>query len=90
MGNGQSLRISHIGSISSLIASHLLKMSNVLLVPHITKNLFSISKSTHENNCLVTFSSSGFTIFLIVAMRVSCPVFLNVLLMDLLLFGMHD
>ena len=90
VGNDQSLRISHIGSISSLIASHLLKISDVLLVPHITKNLFSISKLTHENNCFVTFSSSGFTIFLIVALRVSCPVFLNVLLMHLRSYGMHD
>ena len=62
VGNGQSLPISHIGYISSLIASHPLKMFDVLLVPHITKNLLSISKLTRENNCLVTFSSSGFTI----------------------------
>ncbi|KAJ0009789.1 hypothetical protein Pint_34047 [Pistacia integerrima] len=62
VGNGQSLPISCIGSISSLVASHPLKMSDVLLVPHITKNLLSISKLTRENNCLVTFSASGFTI----------------------------
>ena len=37
-------------------------MSNGLLVPHITKNLLSISKLTRENNCLVTFPSYGFTI----------------------------
>ena len=109
MGNSQSLPISHIGSISSLIAFHPLKMSDVLLVPHIAKNLLSISKLTHENNYLVPFSSSSFTIqdlatrrwwesgalrkgsiFLIVAMQVSCPVFLNVLLVHLLSFGMHD
>ncbi|GAB2285419.1 hypothetical protein Dimus_039704 [Dionaea muscipula] len=62
VGNAQSLPITHIGSISSLIASHPLKTTNVLLVPHITKNLLSISKLTRKNNCSVTFSSSGFTI----------------------------
>ena len=62
MGNDQSLPISYIGSISSLIAFNPLKISDVLLVPHITKNLLSISKLTRENNCLVSFSSSGFTI----------------------------
>uniref|UniRef100_A0A6N2KNP9 Integrase catalytic domain-containing protein n=1 Tax=Salix viminalis TaxID=40686 RepID=A0A6N2KNP9_SALVM len=62
VGNGQSLSISRIGSISSLVASRILKMSDVLIVPHITKNLLSISKLTRENNCLVIFSSSGFII----------------------------
>lgn len=62
VGNSQSLPISRIGSIPSLIASHPLKIPDVLLVPHITKNLLSISKLTRENNCSVTFSSSDFTI----------------------------
>lgn len=36
-------------------------MSDILLIPHVTKNQLSISKLTRENNCSVTFSS-GFTI----------------------------
>ncbi|RVX23684.1 Retrovirus-related Pol polyprotein from transposon RE1 [Vitis vinifera] len=62
VGNGQSLAISHTGSISSLVPSSPLLLSNVLVVPEIKKNLISISQLTKDNNCCVTFSSSGFTI----------------------------
>ena len=62
VGNGQSLAISHTGSISSLIPSSSLLLSNVLVVLGIKKNLISISQLTKDNNCLVTFSNSGFTI----------------------------
>lgn len=62
VGNGNSLPISQIGSISSIVASKSLSLSDVLLVSDITKNLLSISKLTLENIRLVTFSSIGFTI----------------------------
>ena len=62
VGNGQPLEISHTLSISSRIPSSYLLLSNVLVVPGIKKNLISISQLTTDNNCLVTFSSSGFTI----------------------------
>ncbi|RVW74886.1 Retrovirus-related Pol polyprotein from transposon RE1 [Vitis vinifera] len=62
VGNGQSLAISHTGSISSLVPSSPLLLSNVLVVPGIKKNLISISQLTKDNNCCVTFSSSSFTI----------------------------
>ncbi|KAF5470482.1 hypothetical protein F2P56_010995 [Juglans regia] len=62
IGNGTSMPISRIGSISSIVASHPLPLSDVRLVPSLTKNLLSISKLTRENNCSVTFSSFGFTI----------------------------
>lgn len=62
VGNGQSLVISHIGSISSLVSTSSLLLSNVLVVPGIKKNIISISQLTKDNNCCVTFSSSSFTI----------------------------
>ena len=62
VGNGQSLAISHTGSISSLIPFSSLLLSNVLVVPGIKKNRISISQLTKDNNYLVTFSSSSFTI----------------------------
>ncbi|KAE8692073.1 hypothetical protein F3Y22_tig00110860pilonHSYRG00043 [Hibiscus syriacus] len=62
IGNGTSMPISRIGSISSIVTSHPLPLSDVLLVPNLTKNLLSISNLTRENNCLITFSSSSFTI----------------------------
>lgn len=43
VGNGQSLAISHFGSISSLVSTSSLLLSNVLVVPGIKKNITSIS-----------------------------------------------
>ena len=62
VGNGQSLAISHTSSISSIIPSSSLLLSNVLVVPGIKKNLILISQLTKDNNYLVAFSSSSFTI----------------------------
>jgi hypothetical protein len=53
MGNGQPLSIPRTGSTSSLIASKSLKIYDALLVPCITKKLFSTSKLTRENNCIM-------------------------------------
>ena len=51
VGNGQSLFISHTGSISTLVPNNSLLLSNVLVVPGITKKLISISQLTKDNNC---------------------------------------
>lgn len=59
VGNGHSLSISHIGSISSLFHSHPLKMSGVLFVPHITRNLLSISKLDIFFFCFFCIGSSN-------------------------------
>jgi hypothetical protein len=53
MGNGQPLSIPRTGSTSSLIASKSLKIYDALLVPCINKKLFSTSKLTGENNCIM-------------------------------------
>jgi len=62
VGNGQSLSISHTSSISTLVPNSPLLLSNVLVVPGITKKLISISQLTKDNNCWVIFFYSGFTI----------------------------
>ena len=62
VGNGQSLSISHTGSVSSLVPHSPLLLSNVLVVPGITKKLISISQLTKENNCKVIFFYYGFII----------------------------
>ena len=62
VGNGQSLSISHTGSLSTLVPQSSLFLSNVLVVPGIKKKLISISQLTKDNNCCVIFSPSGFTI----------------------------
>jgi hypothetical protein len=60
--NGQSLFISHTGSVSTLVPNNPLLLSNVLVVPGITKKLISISQLTKDNNCWVIIFYSGFII----------------------------
>lgn len=62
VGNGQSLSISHIGSVSPSYPPNSLLLSNVLVVPGLKKNLISISQLMKDNNCCVSFSPSGFFI----------------------------
>jgi len=62
VGNGQSLYISHTSFISTLVPNSSLLLSNVLVVPSITKKLISISQLTKDNNFCVIFFYYGFTI----------------------------
>ena len=59
VGNGASLPITHTGKISPSPDLHLL---DVLVVPHLTKNLLSISKLTHDFPLSVTFTNNFFTV----------------------------
>ncbi|KAG6397102.1 hypothetical protein SASPL_143266 [Salvia splendens] len=59
VGNGNSLSISHIGS-SKLTND--VQLLDVLVVPHITKNLLSISKLTTDYLVDVLFSDKSFVI----------------------------
>ena len=57
--NGASLPITHTCNISH---SPDLKLLDVLVVPHLTKNLFSISKLTNDFPLSVTFANNFFTV----------------------------
>ena len=60
IGNGSKLHISHIGN-SKFLSNHFdksLRLNNILHVPHIIKNLVSISKFTTDNFVSVEFTSS--------------------------------
>lgn len=59
VGNGTSLNISHIGSSK---ISEDVKLLDVFVVPHIIKNLLSISKLTADFLVDVIFSDKFFTI----------------------------
>jgi len=59
VGNGASLPITHTGNISH---SPDLKLLDVLVVPHLTKNLLSISKLTNDFPLSVTFANNFFTV----------------------------
>lgn len=56
VGNGNGLKIKHIGSVLLATYSHKpLLLNHVLHVPHITKNLLSVSQLLTDNNVLVEF-----------------------------------
>ncbi|KAF8389144.1 hypothetical protein HHK36_025837 [Tetracentron sinense] len=62
VGNGSCIPISHTGSVSLNTPTGFFQLNNTLLVPHIKKNLISVSQFTRDNDCQFTFSSSGFVI----------------------------
>lgn len=62
ISNGHGLTISHIGSSHLAVGNHKLLLKNLLFVPHITKNLLSISKLTTDNSLIIEFC--GNTCFL--------------------------
>ena len=56
VGNGNGLKIKHIGSVLLATYSHKpLLLNHVLHVHHITKNLLSVSQLLTDNNVLVEF-----------------------------------
>jgi hypothetical protein len=61
VGNGQGLKIAHYDAFN-LLAKHHICLPNMLHVPQLTKNLFSIHKLAHDNNAIVEFHSDLFYI----------------------------
>ena len=59
VGNGVSLPITHTGKLSH---SPYFQLLDVLVAPHITKNLLSISKLMNDFLSFVTFTNNLFTI----------------------------
>ena len=62
IGNGYGLTISRIGNTHLAVGNYKLLLKNLLFVPHITKNLLSISKLTSDNSLIIEFC--GNTCFL--------------------------
>ncbi|KAJ1704569.1 hypothetical protein LUZ63_004348 [Rhynchospora breviuscula] len=56
IGNGMPLSISHVGCTTINTCVKPIKLTNILLVPAITKNLLSISQLIKDNNVIVEFS----------------------------------
>ncbi|KAJ4768699.1 hypothetical protein LUZ62_079074 [Rhynchospora pubera] len=59
IGNGTGLFIAHKGFSIIQTADRPLKLTNVLHVPHITKNLLSVSQLIKDNNVLVEFTPNS-------------------------------
>lgn len=56
VGDGNGLQIKHIGSVMlATLTSESLLLKIVLYVPHIKKNLLSISKLLTDNNVVIEF-----------------------------------
>ncbi|CAM0881883.1 unnamed protein product [Alopecurus aequalis] len=62
VGNGSTLPITHIGHSSLSASARKLLLKNVLLVPHILKNLISIRRFTIDNLCSIEFDPFGFSV----------------------------
>ena len=60
VGNGASLPISHISTDTLPSLSKPLYLNNVLVVPHIIKNLLSVRKLTTDNFVSIEFDPWGF------------------------------
>ncbi|KAJ0031730.1 hypothetical protein Pint_13506 [Pistacia integerrima] len=59
VGDGVSLPITHTGTIEPTLSSPY-RLSNVLVVPSIAKNLLSVSQFTKDNNCVFLFYPNYF------------------------------
>lgn len=65
MGNGQGLCINSVGSMNFPLSNHpnsSLMLHNLLLVPHITKNLMSVSKFAQDNRVFFKFHPQVFLV----------------------------
>ncbi|GFP97350.1 retrovirus-related pol polyprotein from transposon tnt 1-94 [Phtheirospermum japonicum] len=62
LGNGNSLRITHIGHTTLPTSGHNLSLTNVLCVPQLRTNLISISKLCKSNHVYVEFFPSYFLV----------------------------
>jgi hypothetical protein len=61
VGNGQSISSTHVGS-TSIPSSIPLSLRNILIVPHIIKNLISVRQFTTDNCCSIEFDPFGFSV----------------------------
>jgi hypothetical protein len=60
VGNGAQFLVTHACS-QTLTSSHkLLYLRNILLVPHIIKNLISVRQFTIDNYCTIEYDPYGF------------------------------
>jgi hypothetical protein len=62
VGNGSLLPVTHTGSVTFPATYGPLHLHNVLVSPHLIKNLISVRQFTIENSCSVEFDPSGFSV----------------------------
>jgi hypothetical protein len=64
VGDGSSVLVSSSGhaSLPSFLSNHPLHLCNVLVTPHIIKNLVSVRPFITDNNCSIDFDPFGFSV----------------------------
>nr|CAN64533.1 hypothetical protein VITISV_035920 [Vitis vinifera] len=62
VGNGNALPISHVGDAYVSTKEGKFKLNDMLVVPHLKKNLLSVGKSTSDNSCTSEFTSFDFVV----------------------------
>jgi len=62
VGNGAQLPVSHQAHTFIPTATAPLHLNNVLISPHLVKNLISVRRLTRDNNVSIEFDPSGFSI----------------------------
>ena len=62
VSNGNSIPISCRGTSTIPIADHNFQLNNVLVAPHLVRNLLSVRQLTRDNNCSIEFDAFGFSI----------------------------
>jgi hypothetical protein len=63
IGNGDAVPISSSGlALLQSSSGHSFKLNNVLLVPHLIRNMLSIRKFTRDNRCSIEFDAFGFSV----------------------------
>nr|GEZ50548.1 ribonuclease H-like domain-containing protein [Tanacetum cinerariifolium]GEZ50630.1 ribonuclease H-like domain-containing protein [Tanacetum cinerariifolium] len=62
VGDGHSIPVTNSGHNILPTTSRSLHLNNVLITPHIVKNLIFIRQLVHDNNCTIEFDSFGFSV----------------------------
>ncbi|GJY24077.1 ribonuclease H-like domain-containing protein, partial [Tanacetum coccineum] len=62
VGDGHCIHVTNTGYSILSTPSKSLVLNNVLITPHIVKNLISIRQFVHDNDCTIEFDSFGFSV----------------------------
>ncbi|GJU86194.1 ribonuclease H-like domain-containing protein [Tanacetum coccineum] len=62
VGDGHSIPVTNTGHSILPTISRPLHLNNVLITPHIVKNLISVRQFVRDNNCTIEFDSFGFSV----------------------------
>nr|GEV25680.1 ribonuclease H-like domain-containing protein [Tanacetum cinerariifolium] len=62
VGDGHSIPVTNTGHSILPTPTRSLHLNNVLITPHIVKNLIFVRQFVHDNNCTIEFEAFGFSV----------------------------